>query len=259
MSPQEIKELTIELQEIGLSEKEARVYLATLELGQETVQNISKAADVNRATTYVILGSLQKKGIVTVFEQGKKTVYIAEGPTSLYNIIREQQEELEKKDAELDAMMPQLMSAYNLHPDKPKVTFYEGKEGLKQMIKKFFVSGASNAIDFYSYDDLKNVFSEAEIKELGEQRRYSNNIGGTAVFTSAEKQNVRSDELTKAFQIPEDLYKFQSDIIVYNDVVWAASLKGHISGIMIESKPIADTMRSILSLATERAKEINIG
>ena len=37
-----------ELQEIGLNEKEAKVYLATLELGQSVVQDIAKKAGVNR-------------------------------------------------------------------------------------------------------------------------------------------------------------------------------------------------------------------
>ena len=40
-----------ELQKIGLSEKEAKVYLAALELGQASVQNIARKAEVNRATT----------------------------------------------------------------------------------------------------------------------------------------------------------------------------------------------------------------
>jgi len=98
------KELIKEVESIGLSEKEARVYLAVLEMGQASVQDIGKKADVNRATTYVILDSLMKKGMIATFGEGKKSVFIAEAPHGLNNIIREQEEEIEKRDARLDIL-----------------------------------------------------------------------------------------------------------------------------------------------------------
>ena len=58
-----------ELQDLGLSEKEAKVYLTALEMGAETAQNIAKKANVNRATTYVQIDSLKAKGfdlVITV-------------------------------------------------------------------------------------------------------------------------------------------------------------------------------------------------
>ena len=61
-----------ELQKIGLSEKEAKVYLAAMELGQAPVQKIAQKAKVNRATTYVILEGLQKKGVITTVDHEKK-------------------------------------------------------------------------------------------------------------------------------------------------------------------------------------------
>ena len=52
-----------DLQQIGLTEKEAKVYLAALELGEKAVQVIAQKAGVNRATTYFILESLIEKGL----------------------------------------------------------------------------------------------------------------------------------------------------------------------------------------------------
>ena len=90
-----------DLQKIGLTEKEAKVYLAALELGQSTVQQISQKAKVNRATTYVILESLMDKSVIKTLEQGKKRFFVAEGPYALKNVIRKQQEgrhtEIEEK------------------------------------------------------------------------------------------------------------------------------------------------------------------
>ena len=83
-------ELAYELQKIGLSHKEAKVYLANLELGQSSVQNIAKKASVNRATTYVILNSLIEKGLCSTFMQNKKTFYAASDPEQLETIFETQ-------------------------------------------------------------------------------------------------------------------------------------------------------------------------
>ncbi|MBI3251348.1 MAG: TrmB family transcriptional regulator, partial [Candidatus Andersenbacteria bacterium] len=59
------------LKHLGLKDKEAAVYLAALQLGPSPVQNIARRANVVRATTYVILEDLQKKGLVTHYKEGK--------------------------------------------------------------------------------------------------------------------------------------------------------------------------------------------
>ena len=67
-----------ELQDLGLSEKEARVYL-----GQTTADKLAKHAKVNRSTTYVQLESLMKVGLMSTHEERKKTVFAPESPELL--------------------------------------------------------------------------------------------------------------------------------------------------------------------------------
>ena len=67
-------ELKKELEHLGLSDKEARVYLAALEMGPSPVQDISHKAHVNRATTYVMIESLAARGLMSTFQKGKKRI-----------------------------------------------------------------------------------------------------------------------------------------------------------------------------------------
>lgn len=53
------------LQELGLTEIEAKIYLASLELGTDTVLKIAKKAEVKRPTAYIALDSLFSKGFVS--------------------------------------------------------------------------------------------------------------------------------------------------------------------------------------------------
>ena len=53
------------LKNIGLSPKEAKVYLAVLKLKKGLITSIAEQAGVNRTTTYDILEYLNKKGLRT--------------------------------------------------------------------------------------------------------------------------------------------------------------------------------------------------
>ena len=88
------------LKKIGLSENEAKVYLATLELGSSTAQQIAQKAELKRPTTYVQLETLMKRGLVTSFEKGPstspgqgKTMLRAEDPEHLKPIFEKENKE----------------------------------------------------------------------------------------------------------------------------------------------------------------------
>ena len=53
------------LQELGLTQREIRVYLALLELGSTTTGSIIKRSEVPNSKIYEILESLQNKGLVS--------------------------------------------------------------------------------------------------------------------------------------------------------------------------------------------------
>ncbi|MEK7566640.1 MAG: helix-turn-helix domain-containing protein, partial [Patescibacteria group bacterium] len=91
-----------ELQEFGLSEKEARVYLAALELGKATADELAKQAKVNRSTTYVQIESLKQKGLVSSYDEGKKTYFAPESPEYLKRLFEKQAGDLDVKQKELE-------------------------------------------------------------------------------------------------------------------------------------------------------------
>lgn len=244
-----------ELQRIGLSEKEAKVYLASLELGPSPVQKIAAKAHVNRATTYVILEGLMKKGIITIYDQGKKRYFVAEGPNSLKNIISQQQKELDEKEKLLEALHSQLQSVYNVLPNKPVVKFYDGKEGLKSMQQEFLESTDSLARIVYAPAAVDDLFTADERAEH-RKKRIAKKIKTKSIYCDAKGQKI-SMELADTRRVPEEKFRFLSDITICGDKVQFASLKGHVSGVTIQSKAVADTLANIFDLAYEGAEKYN--
>ena len=117
-----------ELIDLGLSEKEAAVYLASIQLGPSPVQKISNKSRVNRATTYVIIESLMEMGLMSKYDEGKKTFFVAEKPERLVNYFEEKGRDLKDKIFKINQIVPELNSLYNDLSDKPKVKYYEGVE-----------------------------------------------------------------------------------------------------------------------------------
>ena len=110
---------------IGLSDKAAKVYLAALELGEATVQELAKRACVKRTTIYSLLGDLTGFGALLRTKRGKKYYYLAEEPVSLLKRSRERLSEFEDN---LPALEERKHAVYR----RPRVFFLYGPAGFKQ-------------------------------------------------------------------------------------------------------------------------------
>ena len=113
-----MEQLLSELKHLGLSEKEGLVYLSALSLGPSPVQDISEKANVNRATTYVMIEMLAARGLMNTFEKDKHRYFIAESPDRLSSILRIQQKELEEKQNEFEKTLPALMELFHAESSK---------------------------------------------------------------------------------------------------------------------------------------------
>src|SRR3989344_2158701 len=107
-----------QLKGLGLSENEAKVYMAMLELGSATVLEISAKAGVNRLTTYVQIESLKKMGLASTQTKGKKQLFIAESPDQLEFVIEREKQAIEQKKEELKTILPELINLFNLSGEK---------------------------------------------------------------------------------------------------------------------------------------------
>lgn len=145
----------------GLNEKEARVYLAMLELGPSTAYRIAPKAGIKRPITYVILESLQTKGLVSVVPEGDRKMFVAADPAKLLGEM-EQKKELYKR------FLPNLEALYAdaSKKEKPQVQFFEGKEAVYSLYEKIY---QSKEVAFFStIRDILSIFPDFP-KELNKK------------------------------------------------------------------------------------------
>lgn len=244
------------LQDIGLNDKEAVVYLAMLSVEHASVLDLANKTKIKRPTVYVVLESLSKKGLVSETTIGKKTHYQAEPPERLETFVERRKIALEESQKTLKDIIPQIKSIARDTGERPVVKYFEGRDGIISAIEDFFrdpVDGEGETYLLYPKDLLEDIFTDAERKKYREMR-IGKNIKSKVLYTS-EKGERLSDETGERIKIDGGKYPITCDISIYKDRVRINILGKKLSGIFIRSQDLADTLKSVFNLAYDKLKE----
>ena len=132
-----------QLERLDLKGRQAKVYLALLQLGSASAIEIAKYTKLKHPTVYDVLDLLREKQLVCETLSGRRRLFSPENPARLAEI------ENRRKEA-LDAVLPDLHALYRDGEKRPRVHYYEGAEGgealraalLDVRSKEFFYFGA---------------------------------------------------------------------------------------------------------------------
>lgn len=237
------------LKNLGLSDNEARVYMAMLELGSGTVLEISAKAGVNRPTTYVQIESLKKMGLVSTQTKGKKQLFIPESPDQLEFLIDRERKAIEEKKKELEQALPELVNIFNLSGEKPQIRSFEGKEGMMKMQDEFLKSKTKEVVGFTSTDGILKIFPD-HVKNYA-SRRVQKGIHARTIYTDSRGAILkRNDEemLREAKYVSPDKFPFKSDISIYDDNIAISAMEGKAVGVLITHKELASSFKALFNL-----------
>lgn len=243
------------LQEIGLSEKEAQIYLALLQVDSSSIQDIAKRTDINRTTVYPVLESLAKKGLVGEIQDGKKTLYQAAPPERLETFVERQKIMLDEKSKRLVDIIPELKGVQRESSEKPVVKYYEGRDGAISANLDFFnvKDAEGTGFFFFNKDLIDETFTKEEIAKV-QAIRPKKQIQGISLYTS-EKVDLPSNEITTRVKIDSSKYPIKCDLSIYEDRVMVVTLAGKVSSIFIQNKDFADSLKSLFKLAFDNIKK----
>lgn len=244
------------LQEIGLSDKEAQVYVELLKTDHSSVLDLAKTTGIKRPTVYVVLTTLAEKGLVSETQIGKKTHYQAEPPERLESYLERQKTVLDEHTSRLKDVIPQLKSIQRASGAKPVVKYFEGKEGILSSYDEFVSIYKKGDIvrSFYSKDLVDEIFSDHERKQLKHPRLHKHVHGRSLyTFSKGEYPTLVTDDVDRLC-VEKTLHPITCDIAICEDQVKISVLGEKLSGIFIRSKDVADTLASLFELAFEGQK-----
>lgn len=224
------------MKSLNLTNAQANVYVAALELGQASMQELARKSGVKRTSIYNFIEELKDRHLITEAKKHKRSVYTATHPERLIEL---EQERLK----ELNGLLPELMAIQNSSPTKPKVTFHEGIEAIKEVYADFVHEGKpiiawsefneSRAATGTLFDDQ----AEKRAKQNIPVRWITTDSPEAREFAKKDTRLLRETKFVKS-----ELFK--TKIVIYGNKVALLSYRGNPPlAVLVEDRDIADTLR----------------
>ena len=248
-----------QIQKFGLSDKEVRVYLAALEFDAASVSEIAKKAGINRSTTYVLLDSLKKRGLISTAGEKEHDVllFTATSPERLQQMAEESVKRFTELVGIAKTIMPELKSMHKGTRKKPRVRYFEGTEGLISAYEDTLTS--TETIRAYAsfrdmHTTLPNYFPEYY------RRRSDRNIRIQSIHPDTpearERTSHNKEESRESALVPSDQYDFSPEINIYDNKIVFMSLIEKFA-LIIESDELANALKKVFELSWKEAARLN--
>ncbi|MDP3026787.1 MAG: helix-turn-helix domain-containing protein [Nanoarchaeota archaeon] len=237
---------TEDLQEFGLSNTEAKVYLALLELGKSKAGEITKKSAVNRTNVYDALERLIEKGLVSYVTENNKKVFEAVNPERLQEIIEEKQDKLGR-------VIQELKARYSAGKTEEDASIFKGKKG----IKSIFEDVLKEKKDLFAYgaeSRFKEMFPFYQKHWNEERAKLKINL---KMIYSERVREIKKEEHLKLLEMKflPKTYDFPSTIIIYADKVVTIVWLEEPFGFVIKSEEAVKSNMNFFELLWKLAKK----
>lgn len=237
------------LQGFGMSEPEIAVYLALLELGAQPASVIARKASLKRGHTYNVLTVLMQKGVVQEFERKGVRTFTCARPASLLSLLERRAEDLEGIKRSLLQSLPFLENIINPLAVQPKVRFYTGIEGIKEIYEDTL---RFRKQDLFAIGDFEHYFPRENSPELNNWMwRYCDRRAKAGIrYLGIVNKSPMTDLAFKKRKGQRRVFKLLTnvdlpvEVNIYGNRVAIISSSHDMVGLIIEDKPIADTLRN---------------
>lgn len=243
------KETIKSLISYGLTENEAKIYIALLQKLEASVFNIAKHTSIPRATVYITLEKMKSMNLVSSLKKNNVLYYTPENPNRLKMLLDEKQKVLTE-------ILPILSSITDTDKEKPGVRMYTGEEGIKIALEDILETMERK----HTYILLAASRSEIMKKfpkyfPVWVKRREALRIRTKLLLPESERSTAvfKKNELRDTRYI-DDQFSFISTIEIYGNKIALFSLKDdEVYSIIIESGPIVKTFTQFFDLVWEKA------
>ena len=240
-----------QLEGLGLTENEVKVYMASLEVGAASAQQLAAKSAVVRPTAYVAIGGLVKRGLMSSHTRGKKQFFQAERPAQLLRLVEEEKKKLADRESKLKSLLPGLESLISMAGEKPEVKYYEGLDGLEAMRKIIFESKAKDFCAIINVAAVKRVVPESAIVLHGYSLKKSA-IKGRQILVVNDSKSVQLTTESKHFS--NRIYREKTthnfaEIAIFSEYVVLTAYLNTPYGFVLKSSDVAGIARTLFNLA----------
>jgi sugar-specific transcriptional regulator TrmB len=243
------------LSNIGLNQKEIRIYLALLKLGSASVAEVSKEARMKRTTVYPFLDDLKAKGLVDwgISKYNRKAK--VKDPKQLLRFAKAQERKYGRAALHLEENFKEIQKHYIPDLSDVEVKYYEGVKECRDMLletlkaKKEIVGYNS----WLKYPIIGEKWCKALESKLDKKEVIDRKIVSATDHNLFHGQDyIKMSDYKKTYYfkfIPPRKEFIKVDIYLFNDIKLIVSFKGvKPNGIYIRNKDLVQSDKAIFEV-----------
>ena len=234
------------IQSVGFDQREAKLYIVGLKIGAGPASLYAKKTKLNRVTVYHHLEDLVRRGLFTAIKKSRGRWYQPISPEKLSI-------EAHKNAESLDRMLPDLRAIMGKHHRTPRVRYFEGEEGLRDVYRDT-LTAETDLLNFANSEIVRDFWKEYDEQYVEKRVKKGIYLKGIAPddkvgrsVQGRDKESLREIRLVSAKD-----FTINNEINIYDNKVAIISFSSDETesfGVIIESKEVAETQRQIFDMA----------
>jgi len=232
-----------DLLKIGLTEGEAKIYAALLELGSSSVGPIKKRTKIAHSNIYEILERLLAKGIVTIIIKNGVKTFQAVNPGNLSNYLDKKEQELKKERKILQEALPRIKALQEIHP-KQEAMLFIGTKGLRSAYDELYKGGKPEYENLWIYTHNKKYDSVSEKFYLHTWSKLPKKIKSRGIADESYRTSKFAKEFQKKYEMRFVDIPIFSHGEVYGDNFLLVSWEDPIITVLVHAKHVSDHFRT---------------
>ena len=238
MDPLEYKNKLISL---GLTDRQAVVYVRALELGTFSVSQLVNKTSIKRSTCYLILDELSQKGLVSIVANSKKIKYKAESP----DILKKQ---VETQLLIADRLSKDLLKIFNPKAEGPIMRYFSGQKAIQSIFDDILKVKSKEYLFIGSGKDVIDVVGKEYIDEWLKQRIEKKITAKSIRMKSTEvMEDIYQRNIMRELKIAPESIHISETIFIYDNKVAIISTPKENFGFIIENVEFSNTIRGLFS------------
>lgn len=231
-----------QLETLGLNGRQAKVYLALLQMGSAGAIEIAKFTRFKHPTVYDVLDVLKEKRLISESVVGGRKVFSAEDPIQLKFIENERQRNL-------DALFPDLQALYQSGTRRPRVRVYLGNEGLKIVDNELLEVKSKEYFYFGGVREMLLNSSEEHLTDYYRKRLargvWSNAIRIHGLEDELDYMQSGPQHMRRVRYLPKPIFEDVAGLYIYDHNVAVISALKESYAMIIESHELSTLLRNI--------------
>jgi sugar-specific transcriptional regulator TrmB len=258
-----MKKILEYLQQLELSELEAKLYLTLLDTGAVSVRELAEIVGVKRTTAYMPLEMLVEKGLVLKVMKGSKSLVTASDPEeSLQRLVAQKAQKAQTIQSNFPTMLQLIttvMPQGGLNTNEAEIKYYKGKAGIKKIYQDALKSQKLRS--YVNIEEVLSVFPDnAQLFDTAFKN--NPNMKMFEIVENSPQAKKRFEHSTKKEHyfykfLPEGLKLTAQDILIYENKVAIIHFKDKMNSIVLYNTDLYHNFKLLFDYMWQTLPESN--